>query len=190
MRLAEEQGQPPFMVFADSVLHAMVQYLPQSQSEFLQLPGVGKLKLETYYTVFTNEIYAYCTTHNIDLSQRVAYEQVPKERKERKLALDIPQAPRQHTLALYRQGLSLEEIAQERACSVKTVVAHLCQLIEAGEEVDISSLIDAERQMTIFNALIELGDGMLRPVKDLLGDEYSYEEIRLVKAVMRRSPDQ
>ncbi len=34
----------------------------------------------------------------------------------------------------------------------------------------------------------EVGDSMLRPVKDFLGDEYSYDEIRLVRAVMRRSP--
>ncbi|MBV9256456.1 MAG: hypothetical protein JO215_00400 [Ktedonobacteraceae bacterium] len=31
---------------------------------------------------------------------------------------------------------------------------------------------------------------MLTPVKERLGNEYSYEEIRLVRAVMRRSPDE
>jgi ATP-dependent DNA helicase RecQ len=189
-KLAEEQGQPPFMVFADSVLRAMVQYLPQSQSEFLQLPGVGKLKLEMYYAVFANEIYAYCTTHIIDLSQRVPYKQVSKERRERKISIDVPLSSRQQTLALYQRGLSMEEIAQERGYSVSTLIGHLCQVIEEGEEVDISRLVSTEHQMTIYNALKESGETMLRPIKDLLGDDYSFEEIRFVKAVMRHSPDQ
>jgi ATP-dependent DNA helicase RecQ len=186
-RLAEEQGQAPFIVFHDSALQAMVQYLPQSQAEFLQLPKVGKRKMEMYYTAFTNEIYAYCTTHGIDLSQRVPYEPAQKERR---LSIDAPPSSRQQTLELYQRGLSLEEIAQERAYSISTVIGHLCRAIEEGAEVDITSLVNGERQMTIFKALKEIGDDMLRPVKDALGDEYSFDEIRLVRAVMRRSPDQ
>ncbi len=191
-RLAEEQGVPPFFVFPDSALQAMVQYLPQSQAEFLQLPGVGKVKLEQYYTIFTNEIYAYCTTHSVDLSKRVPYEPARKERKERKLAVDVSPPPpsRQQTLELYQRGLNIEEIAQERAYSVNTIMSHLCQLMEEGAEIDINDLVTPERQMVIFNAMKELGYEALKPVKELLGDEYSYDELRLVRAVMRHSPDQ
>jgi hypothetical protein len=32
-----------------------------------------------------------------------------------------------------------------------------------------------------------VGDDVLKPVKEFLGDEYSYEEIRLVRALMRQS---
>jgi len=39
----------------------------------------------------------------------------------------------------------------------------------------------------IVDALEQVGDDLLRPVKDFLGDEYSYEEIRLVRAAIRRS---
>jgi ATP-dependent DNA helicase RecQ len=186
-KLAEEQGLPPYFVFPDTVLRAMVQVLPQSPAEFLQLPGVGKRKLEMYYTHFTDEIYAYCSTHQIDLSKKASYEPVPKARR---LSIEIPLSSRRQTLALYRRGLSIEEIAQERGCGLSKVMDHLSQVIEEGEEVDISSIVETERQMTIFNALKEVGGNMLRPVKDVLGDEYSFEEIRLVRAVMRRSPDE
>jgi ATP-dependent DNA helicase RecQ len=183
--LAEEQGQPPYFVFPESTLQALVQALPQSQSEFLQLPGVGKRKLELYYTPFTDAIYAYCASHNIDLTQRVAYEPAPKEKR---IASEPAPSARNQTLELYRQGLSVEEIAQTRLCSPSTVIGHLCQWIEIGEDIDISGLIDVQRQVVIFDAIKEVGDSMLRPVKDFLGDEYSYDEIRLVRAVMRRSP--
>ncbi len=183
--LAEEQGQPPYFVFPESTLHALVEALPQSESEFLQLPGVGKRKLEMYYTPFTDAIYAYCASHNVDLSQKGVYEPAPKEKR---VASEPPLSARNHTLDLYRQGLSIEEIAQTRLCSPSTVIGHLCQWIEVGEDIDISGLIDQKRQFAIFDAIQEVGDGMLRPVKDLLGDEYSYDEIRLVRAVMRHSP--
>ena len=57
-----------------------------------------------------------------------------------------------------------------------------------GEDIDISELIDAQKQLIIFNAIQDVGDSMLRPIKDFLGDEYSYDEIRLVRAAMRRAP--
>ncbi|HEY5002692.1 MAG TPA: helix-turn-helix domain-containing protein, partial [Ktedonobacteraceae bacterium] len=183
--LADEQGQAPFFVFSDSTLDAIVQALPQSQSEFLCVPGVGKRKLEMYYSPFTDAIYAYCASHNIDLTQRVAYEPVPKERRP---AIESSSLARNQILELYRQGLSIEEIAQTRLCSPSTVLEHLCRWIEVGEDIDISGLIDAQRQVIIFNAIKEVGDSKLRPVKDFLGDEYSYDEIRLVRAAMRRSP--
>ena len=183
--IAEEQGQPPFVVFPDATLRALVEALPQSQSEFLQVPGVGTRKLEQYYTPFADAIYTYCEGHNIDLTQRVPY--VPPLKGKRSSG-EPSLSARNQILELYRQGRNIEEIAQTRLCSPSTVIGHLCQWIEVGEDIDISELIDAQRQLIIFNAIQEVGDGMLRPIKDFLGDEYSYDEIRLVRAAMRRAP--
>ena len=44
-----------------------------------------------------------------------------------------------------------------------------------------SSLLKA-----IKKAIDEVGRQMLRPIKDKLGDEYSYEEIRFVRALLIR----
>jgi len=48
-------------------------------------------------------------------------------------------------------------------------------------------LIHPERYNVIADALREVGGELLKPVKEFLEDEYSYDEIRLVRAAMRRS---
>lgn len=47
-RLAEEQGVPPYIIFHDSTLMAMVEERPRTLAEFASLPGVGTHKLELY----------------------------------------------------------------------------------------------------------------------------------------------
>ena len=50
--LAEEQGVPPYVIFHDATLLAMLEARPQSLMAMGNLPGVGKRKLEAYGTVF------------------------------------------------------------------------------------------------------------------------------------------
>ncbi len=50
--LAQAQGVPPYVVFADKTLAAMVAERPQSLAEFARLPGVGEAKLERYGEAF------------------------------------------------------------------------------------------------------------------------------------------
>ncbi|MEO7019096.1 MAG: helix-turn-helix domain-containing protein, partial [Ktedonobacteraceae bacterium] len=57
---------------------------------------------------------------------------------------------------------------------------------ERGEAVDVVSLVPPARYQVIANALLQVGDEMLRPVRDFLGEEYSYDEIRIVRAVERQ----
>jgi len=39
----------------------------------------------------------------------------------------------------------------------------------------------------IVDALHQVGADLLKPVKEYLGDEYSYEEIRLLRAILRQA---
>ena len=58
--------------------------------------------------------------------------------------------------------------------------------VEAGESIDVKALIPPGHFETIVDALQQLGGETLKPVKEFLGDEYFYEEIRLVRAQMRQ----
>ena len=57
-RLADEQGVPPYVVFSDATLRAMVRQRPANDEEFLAVSGVGKVKLERYGAEFLEEIGA------------------------------------------------------------------------------------------------------------------------------------
>jgi ATP-dependent DNA helicase RecQ len=187
-RIADDQGVPPYVVFPDNCLQAMAQLRPQSEAQFAKIPGVGSRKLEAYFTPFTRAIKDYCELHNLSIGLEPV-----KKNKEKKTegpaTSQIHTGPStcQLTLELYRQGRSIEEIARERNLKASTIISHLSELIEAGEAIDVENLIQPGHYEIIFAALQAVGGDVLKPVKEFLGDEYSYEEIRLVRALMRQS---
>ena len=91
------------------------------------------------------------------------------------------------TLDLLREGLTIAEIARERGITEGSVLNHLEQLTREGSAPDIAHLMpEPRRYERIERAFLEAGGDLLRPVKDLLGDDYSYEELRLVRMRMRQ----
>jgi len=55
-RLADEAGVPPYVVFGDAALLQMSVERPASEDEFLQINGVGQVKLERYGEAFLQAI--------------------------------------------------------------------------------------------------------------------------------------
>lgn len=58
-QIAQDAGVPPFVVFSDKSLQDMVSKMPTTDEEFLEVNGVGLMKLERYGEPFMNEIRAY-----------------------------------------------------------------------------------------------------------------------------------
>ena len=54
--IAAGEGVPPYVVFPDNSLSAMCSALPADEAEFLEVPGVGKIKLEKYGKRFIEAI--------------------------------------------------------------------------------------------------------------------------------------
>jgi ATP-dependent DNA helicase RecQ len=91
-----------------------------------------------------------------------------------------------YTLQLHQQGLSIEEISHHRNLSASAVVEHLLKLISMNQAVDINRLVSLERQQIIIRAIDTLGDTGLQIIYDYLAEQYSYDEIRLVRAAWRQ----
>ena len=91
------------------------------------------------------------------------------------------------TRARLEQGVSIEQIARERGLEISTIAGHLERLIDAGLEIDLGPMLPApERFEAIRRAFEETGGSFLSPVKELLGEEYSYYEIKMVWIHLRR----
>lgn len=58
LELAREQGVPPYVIFHDSTLLAMVAQRPRQLEQLAAIPGVGKQKLERYGAAFLGVIAA------------------------------------------------------------------------------------------------------------------------------------
>jgi ATP-dependent DNA helicase RecQ len=183
-QLADNQGVAPFVVFPNSSLLAMAQQRPQSKEQFANIPGVGAAKLEAYFAPFSDAIRNYCEQHNLAMGL-----EPPKEQRVLVSNVNVNAPTRQITLELYRQGRSIKEIAQERNLKPDTIMGHLADLIESGETIDVEQLIQPGHYDTIAEALRRADGRVLGTVKDVLGDEYSYGEIRIVRALVRCSQE-
>ncbi|WP_164929065.1 DNA helicase RecQ [Gloeobacter violaceus] len=183
-RLADEQNVPPYVVFADAALKAMAQRRPQTMAQFLAIPGVGTRKAEAYFTPFTAEIRTYCEA--LALAPEPAHGEIsppePPRRARSPQPAEVIPSTCALTLDLWRQGLTVEQIAERRSLRIETIEGHLAELVESGEDIAIERLVGPDRRRTIEAVLLKLGTAVLKPVKEQLGDEYSYGEIRLVRA--------
>ena len=180
-RLADQQSVPPYVVFPESALRQMAQTRPQTMDAFSRVSGVGSRKLEQYGEVFTDAIRQFCADYGLE-SDPEAGRRRSRPARERRQTVGVTH---RHTLELHHQGLSLDEIADQRGLKPTTIASHLEHLLRQGESVDVDRLIDADRQQAIIAVLTEMENASLTEIRDRLGPSYSYEDIRLVRARWR-----
>jgi ATP-dependent DNA helicase RecQ len=165
-QIADAHSLPPYVIFADSSLKLMAQIRPQNLNDFSRISGVGSYKLDQYGERFLSEIRDFC--------------------QEQELPTPLPNKTQMITLQHYQRGLSIEEIAQERNLSVSTIIGHLAELIEMNQPINLDSLVIPVRQNIILQAIKQLRGDSLKTIKEYLGENYSYDEIKLVTAWWRR----
>ncbi|MEH2143753.1 DNA helicase RecQ [Nostoc sp.] len=175
-QLADEQSVPPYVVFQDSTLKLMAQVQPKTLTEFGKLSGVGSHKLSQYGDKFLTEIRAYRQEKGLVDPPQVNF--TP--------SLSLPSDTEIFTFQLHKQGLSVNEIAKKRNIRPTTIIRHLTDLIEKNQPVDLNQLVSLEHQQKIWQVLEVLGDISLTPIREQLGESYSFDEIRLVRGKWRR----
>ena len=162
-QLADQQGVPPYVIFADSSLKLMSQLRPINLGQFSNISGVGRYKLERYGKAFIAAIQRFI--------------------KEQESPDSLPSDSQMITLELHQKKLTVAAIAERRGLVPSTIYSHLAELIKKGQTVDLDSLVTPKKQQTIIEIIEKLGEiDSLKQLKEQLGENYSYDEIRLVKA--------
>jgi ATP-dependent DNA helicase RecQ len=180
---ARNEKVPPYVIFSDATLIEMATYLPQSEWEMRKISGVGDLKMEKYGAEFLRWIKDYCLvkklTSRIDLRS-------PKRKNNRRTKRDATGKDTYRiSFEMFREGRSIAEIAQQRDIQPSTVENHLASFIATGE-IQLHELVAPHKVETIRNAVLKFNEtGALSPIKEFLGDEYTYGEIRAVIASMQ-----
>jgi uncharacterized protein YpbB len=90
------------------------------------------------------------------------------------------------SLRLYREGISIAEIASRRGLSLSTIEGHLASFIPTGE-IDVKELVPDDKIQAILSAIRSVGGSSLGPIKSRLGEGYSFGEIRAVMTWSRSS---
>ena len=183
-KAAEQEGVSPYVIFSDKVLVDLSAYLPLTSDNLRKIPGIGEKNFSQYGKFLLAAINKYCQSKNISSRMEMLARRKARERKG-EFASDSDTIS--ETYALYKNGLSIEEIAEKRGLKTGTIATHIGNLIikKRVPLSDLNKFISPERVKIIKNAFKEIGSAeALRPIKDLLGDDFSYDEIRLVKMAM------
>ncbi|HEX6506293.1 MAG TPA: DNA helicase RecQ [Chloroflexota bacterium] len=179
-RLADERHSAPYMVFSDATLKQMASALPATDAELLRISGVGEKKAEDYGGIFLAEIAAYVEQSGAT-PQHVPATTPRKPRTKGSLGETVLT-----TVSLFRDGHDIDVIAGIRDCARRTIEGHLADALEAGEELDLDRIAPPARRQAIEAIMTEIGHERLKPVLERLGDGYTYGELQLVRAALRR----
>jgi len=175
---AKEESVPPYVVFSDATLVEFATYLPHDERGMKKISGVGDIKWNKYGADFLNSIRAYCKKN--DLESRI--ELKAAKRKARTKRNNRGEDTYAISLRLFKEGNSISQVADERKLKQGTIENHLIRFIPSGE-IQVEDIVETEKIEAIRQAIFELDpEKGLAPIKELLGEDYSYGEIRAVAA--------
>ncbi|MFL2134386.1 DNA helicase RecQ [Desemzia sp. FAM 24101] len=187
--IAQEMGKPPFVVFSDRSLIDMAAKFPASDTEFLNIHGVGEAKLEEYGERFLEVIQTYATEQSLDIEQlrkeNLSVKEVVVKPGSQSSKSSKKGATHEETLSYFKEGKTIAEIAVVRDLSPTTIVNHLCVLIQEGTELEYSRLVSEEAEAEIKAAAAEVGMTPLKPIKEAVSESISYDEIKFVLAKIK-----
>ncbi|NOT86364.1 MAG: DNA helicase RecQ [Methylococcaceae bacterium] len=166
--IASAQNVPPYVIFHDATLMAMMEAKPLTLQALGHLSGVGARKLDLYGADFLAVIAEFAqTSHDpIGLKDTVA-----------------------ESVALFRLGYTVEQIAVQRQLKPETIFVHLSEAVQEGSAAlqDVVDLPRAEIEL-IQEALLNLPEeqkNALKPVFDSFAGAYSYGVLRCVRATLQ-----
>lgn len=174
--LADIKGVPPFMIFGDVSLQEMAYYLPISSEDFKKITGVGIQKLDEFGKVFIELIQVCAKEHNLKPIEIIVRREFVRQSNR------VANSRYQKTKELILQKKSLDEIAKAQGVQKGTIVGHLEKLISSSESLDLNHLKPSQESFDIINnAFLKCGTEKLKPVYEFLNENYSYDEIKLVR---------
>jgi ATP-dependent DNA helicase RecQ len=181
--IAAREDLPPYIIFSDATLTEMAAYFPHTKEEMLNIAGVGDAKFAKYGGHFLAVITEHCAKRGF--TSRMG----SKPRKQASRTKRTATGDDTYTISykLNRAGRSVAEIAAERALGLSTIENHLSRFVEKGE-IDLHELVDPARVEAIRAAIREANsENALSPIKEILGDAFTYGEIRAVLADLTRA---
>lgn len=176
---------PIYMVCGSSALDEMSTYLPSTAAQLTQITGFGKVKVQQFGERFLRLINRYAEEH--ELATAMPDKKPKKERKEKqkiekeKPVVEVKPDTKKETFTMYREGKSVKEIAERRSLATQTIEGHLAHFVQEGL-ISVDELVSREKLVIIEPALEEYDGKTLSSVKNKLGDDISYGDIKVALA--------
>ncbi len=158
--IAQEASVPAYVVFTDKTLEDMAGKKPTELPDLLDVTGIGEHKMDKYGWDFIAVVKEYLSS--------------PSQKKTVKGQTHLV------TWDFYKNGLSPEDIAEEREVHVTTIFSHLCTLYQNGEKVNLEQYLNNTDRKLIEQAVKVVGKtDSLKAIHLQLNESLPYHFIRI-----------
>ena len=173
-KLAKKLELPPYVIFQDPSLEAMATTYPITIEELQNIPGVGSGKAKRYGDEFIKVIKSHVEEYEIERPEDLRVRSVANKSK---LKISIVQG--------IDRKIPLDALAESKGLEFNELLDEIEAIVYSGTKITIdyflNEIMDYDRQADIFEYFRESDTDNLAQAIDELGNEYSEEEIRLVR---------
>lgn len=177
---AEELQLDVYQVLSNRSMALLTQVLPTNTPNLLTISGIGPKKAEQFGHEILAIVRDYCEQHQLQsdlLPEAPAKQRAAKVPKEDTKAITL-------RLFLEQPGRSVHEMAEIRGLVPSTIYAHLAHFVSTGV-LSAHNFIDAGKLHAIEQVLRQHPEESKKVAKELLGEDYDYGEIELVRAQLQ-----
>lgn len=173
-KIAKKLELPPYIIFQDTSLEAMATTYPITLDELQNITGVGAGKVKRYGEEFIKVIKAHVEENEIERPEDLRVRSVANKSK---LKISIIQA--------IDRKIALDELANSKGLEFSELLDEVEAIVYSGTKINISyfinEVIDDDHQEDIFEYFKESeSDDLDEAIKEL-GNDYSEDEIRLIR---------
>ena len=172
--VARQKEIPPYVIFQDASLEAMATFYPVTIEELKTIPGVGEGKAKRYGKEFCELIMRHCEENEIERPEMFSIRTVANKSKNK---VRIIQS--------IDRKVDLEVLAKSMGLEFDEFLDELDVIVDSGTKLDISyyleSIMDADQIEDIYEYFRESDSDDLDDALDELEDEYTEDQIRLVR---------
>lgn len=173
-QMAQKLGVPGYVIFQDPSLEQMATMYPITTEELQQIQGVGAGKAKRYGKEFLDLIKQYCEENGIERPEELRVRTVAKKSI---IKVKIIQS--------IDKQLALDDIAETLGISFDELLDEVEAIVYSGTKLNINyfieEVIDDDHVDDIYDYFSESETDSLEAAINELGDEYSEDEIRLVR---------
>ncbi|MBQ5573960.1 MAG: DNA helicase RecQ [Bacteroidaceae bacterium] len=173
-KLSKQLELPPYVIFQDPSLEAMATTYPITMDELKNITGVGEGKAKRYGEEFINLIKRHVEENEIERPEDMRVRTVANKSK---LKVSIIQS--------IDRKVALDDIAVSNGIDFDELLSEIDTIVYSGTKLNIDyfieSVMDEDRAEDIYEYFKESETDSMDDAIDELGDEYTEEEIRLVR---------
>ena len=173
-KVSKQHGLPPYVIFQDPSIEAMATTYPITIEELRNIPGVGEGKAKRYGQDFVDLIRRHVEENEIERPEDMRVRTVANKSK---MKVSIIQS--------IDRKVALDDIAVAKGIEFDELLDEVESIVYSGTKLNIDyfleEVLDDDKVEEIYEYFKESETDDIEEAIDELGDDYSEEEIRLVR---------